>query len=139
MKCQHCENEILEGMVFCTVCGTKIQQAEINTAQPQAERGEYRVVFERLKRFGAAVSTFVVKVDGIERCRLNNGETKEIRLVKGYHQVEISIFLCKPTKLTINVNGDRHLKCFYGTGKAMVLNPMLAQAIIVEDENGVRL
>lgn len=137
MKCSKCGHETREGMLFCTSCGARIQPED--AAVVPEDRSEYRVVFERLNRIGAIVNAFVFKIDGVAKCRLKNGESKELRLSKGKHQVEISIFLCKSKKFELDVNGDRHIKCYYSTGKGMLLNPMLFSMIAVEDEKGVRL
>lgn len=137
MKCNHCGQDIPTGMLFCTSCGARIQPAE--SAKVAQDKREYRVVFERLSKFYGMAQSFAVKIDGIEVCRLRNGETKEIRLAKGTHQVVIALLGTKSKRFDLNVNGDQHIKCYASLAKGAIVNPLLFTPIMVENANGIRL
>jgi len=137
MKCNHCGQELADGLRFCTRCGTKVQLAVSNAVQEAGD--EFRVVFERPEQWSVRGYTFVVKVDGVEKCRLKNGEAKEVLLSRGTHQITISIIMCKSKKFTLEVNRDRRIECSYAVGKAAMLNPLLFCPIVAKGENGIKL
>lgn len=136
MKCNRCGHEIAEGMHFCTQCGARLSQEE--PRQTAGDKSEYRVVFERKNALYALFQAIVVKVDHAEVCRLKNGETKEVRVARGTHEVEFSIFCTKPKKITVDVNDDLYFRC-YGSVAGGLTNPLLFTPIVVENKDGMSL
>lgn len=49
------------------------------------------------------------------------------------------MLLCRPRSFSLEVDRERRITCYYATGKAMLLNPMVASLIVAEDERGTRL
>ena len=137
MKCSHCGKEIQEGMQFCTACGERIQKAEKNPIE--AQKNEYRVVFTRTNKIAGFCNKLIVKIDGIEKLRLNNGESKEMYLPKGDHKVQICMMMIKPRMFTLKVDRERHINCYYSPVKTAMLNPILFTPIMAEDEAGNKL
>lgn len=137
MRCPQCGKEILSGMKFCPGCGVSVTQTEKTSSS--SNENLCRVVFERCNSFTVMFNDFVIKVNGKERIRLKNAETKEIRLPKGAYPIEIGVFGCKPLKFDLIVDRDRHIKCSYSPLKGGLLNPWIVTKIVAKDENGVEL
>lgn len=93
MICHNCRKEILDDSKFCTFCGEKLINVELQEDENKTQQQKtVKVEFHRLKKFVGCLVPMYIYVDKKLVATLKNDETKEMDITCGNHSVVVDMW-----------------------------------------------
>ena len=100
MFCTKCGNHIVDGAKFCSKCGQSTNQAANNITGNNGV-GTFTLTINRAKQWFAVNPAVKIIVDGGAEYKIDNGETLNIPITAGTHNIAFS---CSIRNKIVNVN-----------------------------------
>lgn len=100
MFCNKCGNQIVDGAKFCSKCGQSTNQAANNITGNNGV-GTFTLTINRAKQWFAVNPAVKIIVDGGDEYKIDNGETLNIPITAGTHNIAFS---CSIRNKIVNVN-----------------------------------
>lgn len=105
MFCSKCGNEIAAKAKFCSKCGQPVKPSA-NEAVTPGNGGGFTLTINRAKQWFAVNPAIKIVIDGSAEYKIDNGETLDIPVSAGAHNIAFS---CSIRNKIVNVNVTNHV------------------------------
>ena len=112
MNCQKCGNVLLQNEQYCGKCGAPVSNLNSNVNNEQSFNysnvnnsygpTKYKLILNRKKSFVGSLISFDIYIDNEKVGQIKNGETVELQVSSGDHQISIN----GNNAVNITISGD---------------------------------